>query len=639
MKRIISAIWLCCLGLSVFSQTTDTTLVLPEFEKTEIKFSQVNSLALVSVVDSATIHFNQAGTISDILESATTLFVRNYGPGYSVGVSQRGLSTAHTPIFWQGLNLNAPTTGIGDISLIPAAFIQSISISHGGASAATGSGALAGGIHLNPNGNVFNQSVLVNVGARYTSTQNLETSIGFRLNKNGWKVNTSIFNNDSQNRFNYVNHAHRDKPVEIRKNGAFYQKGWLQELEKEIGRHSLQFAFWGVETNRQLAPGLTSSDNQESQTDLNLKASLSAQLNFQKVSAKLQTAWLKDELNYSNASGIQSNVYVQQWVLNADFKHKISSTTSLNYGTNNSLQTALASGNYQGIEQQLALSVYAGVDRIFFQNRLLVHLIMRQESYQNFQNPFSPALVLNLKANNWLNIIARASRNYRIPGLNDRFWMPGGNPDLPAERAWVADLGPEIKLKGAKDNHEMAVRIFGFLHQIDNWIQWISGQDYWYAVSYKSVRSAGIQSEINWKLKLKAWQVNANVSHAYVNAKNLESTYNNQIEGLNLVHIPANKFIASFSVFRNATSILIDANYTSSRFISTDNFSEQPAFFLMNAGIGQRFQFKNFGANIKFRVHNILNADYQVMPWMPMPLRHYSIAVLFNFKSNIKLKT
>jgi vitamin B12 transporter len=639
MKRAFCAIWLCCHGLAGFSQSIDTTMVLPEFEKTELKFSQASSIALVSKVDSSVIDFYRAGSISDILESASTLFVRNYGPGYSVGVSQRGLATAHTPIYWQGLNLNSPTTGLGDLSLIPAAFIQSMAIVHGGASAASGSGTLAGGIYLNPSRNGFGDAVEVNLGSRYTSTENFETSIGFRLQKNGWRVNTSIVNNDSQNKFNYVNHAHRDKPIETRQNSAFYQRGWLQDFEKQIGNHSIGVALWRVETNRQLAPGLTSSDNQEHQTDVNHKAALTAKLNYQKVFGQLQAAWVKDELNYTNGSGIQSDINAQQWVLNADFRQRIGQRTTLNYGSNNSLQNALASGNYQSNEQQLALSIYGGIDQSFLHNRLHVNVMVRQEYYQNYQNPFSPALALNLKTSKWMSIIARGSRNYRVPGLNDRFWMPGGNPDLPPERAWVGELGSEFKLGNSNSKNELTAKVFGFLHQIENWIQWVPGQDYWHAVSYKSVRSSGIQSELNWNLQWEKWHVRANISHVLVNSKNLKSSFNNQIEGLNLVHIPANKAFANIFVTRKSTSLLIDGNYTGSRFTISDNSDFQQAFFLLNTAIGQNFQFKNFSANLKFRAHNLLNADYQVMPWMPMPLRHYSVSIQLKFKSKLKPKS
>jgi iron complex outermembrane receptor protein len=639
MKRAICAIWLCGPGLTVFSQSADTTMVLPEFEKMELKFLQVNSLALVSEIDSTIIDFNRAGSISELLERSSTLFVRNYGPGFSVGISQRGLATAHTPIFWQGLNLNSPTTGLGDLSLIPAAFVQSMSVAHGGLSAANGSGVLAGGIYLNPTQHAKREQLSVNLLTQYTTIQNLETSFGFSILKNGWRVNTVLVNNDSKNRFLYVNHAHRNKPLETRQNSSFYQRGWLQEIEKQVGKHSVQLALWGVESNRQLAPSLTSSDNLERQNDLNLKAVLTTKLNFKHVVGKLQTAWQWDELNYSNKSGIRSDINSQQWVFNADFRQKIGSNTFINYGSNNSFQMALAGENYQRTEDQLALSVYAGINQDFLRSRLNVNLMLRQEYYQNYQNPFSPALAISYKAGKLISLLARGSRNYRIPGLNDRFWMPGGNPDLPAERAWVGEIGPEFKLRNSNGKHELKANVFGFLHQIENWIQWVPGPDFWHAVSYKSVRSSGIQSEINWKFHLKTWKLNTTISHVYVDSRNLESSFDSHIEGLNLIHIPAHKAFANISITRKQTVLMFDGNFTSSRFIGSDNVVEQPAFTLLNAGIGQNILLKQFNINLKFSVHNLLNTDYQVMPWMPMPLRYYSISIQLNFKSKLNSKS
>ncbi|MBK6947561.1 MAG: TonB-dependent receptor [Haliscomenobacter sp.] len=66
---------------------------------------------------------------------------------------------------------------------------------------------------------------------------------------------------------------------------------------------------------------------------------------------------------------------------------------------------------------------------------------LRQEIVGGTPAPIVPALGVDYQIHPNLLVKGSASRNYRLPTLNDRFWAPGGNPDLLPESGWSQELG------------------------------------------------------------------------------------------------------------------------------------------------------------------------------------------------------
>lgn len=72
------------------------------------------------------------------------LFVRANAPGTLATLSARGLGPSHTPVFWQGFNLQSPQNGVIDASLLPVWPGDRVELRYGGQSAALSSGAMGG---------------------------------------------------------------------------------------------------------------------------------------------------------------------------------------------------------------------------------------------------------------------------------------------------------------------------------------------------------------------------------------------------------------------------------------------------------------------------------------------------------------
>lgn len=630
MIRFFVFMLLVILVTTVAGQAIDT-LHIAEFEKTEFRYKQVQNFLFTTQSDSLAREVYSQGTVVEMLQNTTPLTLRNYGPSHSASFSNRGLAAAHTALYWKGVNINSPTTGIADLSLIPAGLIESVAISHGGTSAIMGSGPVGGGIHLNHNV-PDDAEFRAELSGTVSTIRNYETNLRTSFSLGSWKSRTALVWNRSHNEFPYMHNARKVPERMIRENSALEQMGVSQELSKQIGRHHIELSLWGVETNRQLAPSLTSSDQNETQNDLNLKAVLAAHLNYSRLKIQIQGGYLYDELSYESGLGVYSHIHSATVLLHADASYQLNSVWQLRFGSNNTLQQALASGNYKQEEQIINNAVYGGINYFSLNKKLQANLMLRQDFFSNFHNAFSPALSVQYTPSKWLGWQSAVSRNYRIPGFNDRFWNPGGNPDLKPENAWHITAGPEIRIWKSKQR-TLTLELSGYYNTIDHWIQWVPQGGHWGAVSYKSVVTTGLNSVLQYNHRIKNIQLNGNASHVFTHAQNRESAYNSDITGTLLNHIPAHKITSSVSVIWKGVSIYLDAAWTDTR-IPAHMQPELPSFFLANSSIAYRFQFRGAGAELRGRVHNLFNADYQVMHWMPMPLRHYSVTLKLFFHQN-----
>lgn len=614
------------MAFPAWSHTGDT-LRLPVFEKTALRLAQTKPFVFLYQADSATLDFYRQGDISMLIGQTTPMMMRTYGPGFSASVSSRGLATAHTGLYWNDINLQSPTTGIADISLIPAAFVDHISFTAGGASSTMGSGLLGGGIHLNPQSSL-EKDYNVSLNNTFTSLGNAETAATLHFANDHLVSETRVLYSYAQNRFEYVNHARRDKPLNTRENNAFEQYGLTQNLQRRFGKHKLEFSLWALETWRELPPSLTSSYDGAYQQDLNFRAQLAAHLHYGNWNARIQGAFLHDEMLFRNDMGVNSFIYSQTALINADFNGLIGDNWEWRAGSQNSFQEALAENNYVQRHPLFNAAIYAGLTHHASNRKWTQNLQLRQDFYSGYQHPFSPSYSVSFMPSSRLHWSASAGRNFRIPGFNDRFWMPGGNPDLPPEDAWSMQSGPEIHLLKRKDGKgEWTMQVLAFYNWVNNWIQWIPTGNYWGAVSYKSVVSQGINARTTYRLQLERWVLSASADYAFTDARNDDTPFNDAIRGEVLPHIPKHKANAMLTLGWKNWSFYADGSYTGSRFITPTGSRTLPAFWLVHSGLSWKGNVNRVQAIMRLRVHNLFNHDYQIMPWMPMPLRHYSASL------------
>ena len=95
--------------------------------------------------DSAALSQFRGGTVAELLQARTPLYLKSYGPGQLASITLRGTSAQHTAVLWNGLNIMLPTLGQNDFALLPVAANTRLAVQPGPAADVDGVGATSCG--------------------------------------------------------------------------------------------------------------------------------------------------------------------------------------------------------------------------------------------------------------------------------------------------------------------------------------------------------------------------------------------------------------------------------------------------------------------------------------------------------------
>jgi len=227
-------------------------------------------------------------------------------------------------------------------------------------------------------------------------------------------------------------------------------------------------------------------------------------------------------------------------------------------------------------------------------------------------------------------------RSYRLPTLNDRYWRPGGNPNLKAESAWNTEIGVSYHSGGTT---KLRGGLHYFNHQVNDWILWIPGgrevaEDgsivgFWFPSNIREVSAQGVELHQSWSgshptVPL-SWRLDLNATYQRVQNKNQLSAVDRS-RGQQLPYTP--KFLGNYTGWINYQqwSLIVDAQYASKRYVEANN--ELPAleaYWLAGVGLQRSGAWGTLSWTIKAQVHNLLDQQYQTFENRAMPGRNYQL--------------
>ena len=307
----------------------------------------------------------------------------------------------------------------------------------------------------------------------------------------------------------------------------------------------------------------------------------------------------------------------QQWALSADLE--------LQAGLFYNRATATADG-YRGEQpEQQRAAAFASLRKEW--DALRVQLSLRQERVDENWVPIVPALGANGPITSNLSWQAKISRNYRIPTLNDLYWLPGGNPDLLPEIGWSAEGGLNWQ-KGA-----WSYTVTGFHRRIDDWIMWglTEGQNFWSANNLTEVWSRGLEQRLSCRFTTGEWQWEGQVGYDYIRSTNEIAIQQPRIaEGEQLAYTPEHLGFARISVSKDALQFTYQHRLTSA--VQTLNDTELPGYHLGFAQLQYQLNWQKFTLQAFGRADNLWDASYRIVDRRPMPGRSFQLGINLFFK-------
>jgi iron complex outermembrane receptor protein len=583
-------------------------------------------------IDTTVLKYNSHSSLADVLAGHSLISVKSYGMGGTASPSLRGTGAGHTLLTWNNININHPMLGQSDLALVPAGLIDDIQIYYGGASMHLTSGGIGGIINLETKP-LWKKETLVSINPGIGSFGQYTGLVKLRTGNSKFQSVTKAFFQSSENDYPYLNTEISNEPIwQKRTNSQVNQQGFIQELYLREARSVASARIWYESTHRNLPSSmLTQQPNlKETQSDESLRTMIDYDLFGEITNYSFTGAWIINRLNYTNSlASINSSNFSETLILKSGMERHMGQYTKLRIFLNEELNY-VKSNNYDDITTRNTVTLTASAERNAsdrFGTMLLVREIL---DTKDFLIPdFSAGLQFRILHGKDYYLKANISRNSKIPAMNDMYWVPGGNPDLKNEYAFMYELTCEMNQKFSSPlmvKYDVSL----YRNNIKDMIQWRPGEySYWTADNIKSVKSSGIESSFSLNYSISKFSTGLSVNYSYTKATTTGSnTANDASIGKQLIYVPVNQANCNFMLnYRMLYSSWL-VSMTGKRFLTADNSDYLPGYLLNNLIAGIKLNLKGNSIDINFHIENLFNTNYQTIAYYPLPGRSYSMKLL-----------
>jgi iron complex outermembrane receptor protein len=288
---------------------------------------------------------------------------------------------------------------------------------------------------------------------------------------------------------------------------------------------------------------------------------------------------------------------------------------------------------YDGPEDQQSLSLYVSWMQEIPCIQWKISANVRQEFMTGFRVPFLYSI--GATGNIWQFVSGRLSfsRNFRAPTLNERFWVPGGNPELEPEDSYNLEAG--ITLAPKLGRLETSLSVTGFSSWVNNWILWLPGAGFWSVENAQEVWSRGLELILNEGFR--AGQVRLDLAGSYTltfstNEKKLseyDASYKQQ-----LIYTPEQRFMLKAGAGWKGFRVTLRGNYTGTVYTTRDNEAFLPPYFLVDGIVAKDFRIgKRLPLTVQLNLNNLTGKDYETVPYRPMPGFNFMATVVVGVRS------
>lgn len=603
------ALW--CAFFLPFASPQDT-VALAEVAVHAAALDRFSAGQTLLTYEKSTLERYSARSLGDLLQETSPIFVRQYGAGMLASPSFRGTSPGHTALFWNGVPINSISLGQSDLSILPIQATDRVEVQFGSAAALFGNEAIGGSVHLST-------ALTKKEGLQGAFSQTIgsfglnQTSMTATYGNPTLRFQTKVYRQEQPNTFRYRNISRAGAPWERQDHAAFKQQGVLQDIWWQASPHAqVKASFWWNQAQREIQP-LIGSSTQDTQADESFRAVVDYR--YQKKSSvwKLKGAWVADQLQF-NAQANQTN----QGMLGLDWELPSAGNWVFRAGVRGTWMNAKLS-TYTATEQRGEAYQSLGWQK---GERISVSLNLRQLAYPKELVPFLPGLGLDwrLFEGNQTSLYFKTAwgLGFKIPTLNDRYWEPGGNPNLQPEKSQNAEMGFQLKQKG---NFSWSQRLTYYRMQVTNWIIWLPKGNLWSPENIREVHNQGLeyQGESSWTTGHLTWQ--ANFAYTYSSTRDLT-----QEESQQLPYSPKHQGNAGLQVKRKDLALDLSGFYVGARSIASGDSRILDGFTLGNLGlIYSGAKWKSLQLPLRFQVLNVFNQSYQVLYLRAMPGRSYQL--------------
>lgn len=567
--------------------------------------------------------------VTDLLRYALPAVVRQYGPGMITTFRVRGLASEHLKVVWNGLSINNAAMGLFDFSGVPGLILDQMAIYQGNMSGFYGSGAGSGAILLytHPVRSAFEASLVSSVGS--FGYRQLGGVMGGRYHR--LSVKASLTQHLAKNDFEFTNLSLQRQRLA---NGSYIHTNAQMDVGYHLSsRSEIHLALWKQNSFINIPPSRVESRfNTSRQWNENLRSVISLSGRSRKAQYSAGGGLISEKIVYENdilRSSDTSQVTGGQFF--ARGQTVLSERWSIMLNTEVSHFKAPSAQRASEAHQTLIVVNPTIEHKLRTDTRLT--LSMRQEWMDGRWSP--PVFRLSSeKLFKILKINISAGNHFRWPTLNERFWLPGGNPNLKPETGYTAEMGLRYSQKW--NLTEADIKAQPFVQQIGQLIIWQPVGSFWSPINVQSVRSQGIEARAEIRSAAgNRHSVSFQINYCF-NRTEVTKAEGSMAEtvGKQLIYSPLHIGNTVVGYTFKSWQLLGTAQLQSAQHTLSDNHPSGllKGFYVINTLINKEFIKNQVHYRIGFEVRNLLNAEYHMVAQRPMPGREYRLNLLIHLQ-------
>jgi vitamin B12 transporter len=601
----------------------DTVYTLPEMTVTATRLeADVTEIGQrVERISAASIASTGSRSVADVLARNAAVYVRQYGPSGLASLSLRGTGASQTSILLDGRRIGDPQLGQLDLSLLPVDMLESVEVLHGSASAIHGSDGIGGAVNLRTIGGANGTAGSMRFGAGDFGEREMAARASF--GSAGAGVTFVGRMQSAQNDYPYFSRA---LGREVRMQGAGREQSAIYasaQTAREYTRARMSFMVTSSQRGLPAGSGVTAYERQEDDA-LRLWADVRRAIGR----------------GYVKAGGLiqRSDIRYQNDLLRVDDLGRTSMVSGeveagTRFGLWNVLagtelgQTSASHPSIADIDPEQRLAVYAqaqgplGRASAYPSLRIDRYLAQGPSGTETVRLALSPTLGINVPVSSWLRLRASAGRSFRMPTFNDRFWTPGGNPDLHPERGWTLD-GAAIFNRGP---HRADLTVF-ILDTRDQIVWSPVSADVWSPSNVARTVVRGLESSIRTATVLGAGHLDFRLSYRLADARD-RSDSSSRTFNAPLRYRPRHVGNSELTWRTNDIEVSLGGAITGRTYTTDDRSQWLAAYAVASAGAAYSRDVGPARLTFSGRIENVLDSDYSVVENRPMPPRHIRFSV------------
>ena len=243
-------------------------------------------------------------------------------------------------------------------------------------------------------------------------------------------------------------------------------------------------------------------------------------------------------------------------------------------------------------------------------------------------NTLSPSVDLRYAITEGLDITAFGRRAYRVPTFNELYYPGFGNPDLRSEDAWLTSLGMQWR-RHISNWSLNAEADFNYDSINDKIISAPSVEDpsLWFPYNIGKALMYGADLRAGTAFKKGYWTGSLSAAYAWQETKDKtpdSASYDQQIP-----YVPRHSLTVALDGSFKGLSLDLLWNLKCGR---RDGYGEMPDYNTFDITVGKDFPFRGGRSlGIKFLARNITDTRYELSSGYPMPGRSFYGSIEFNF--------